>query len=287
MILITGANGKTGRAILGKLVGQKVSVRAFVHQADQINDLKTLGATEVVVGELLDKQAVLNALDGIETVYHICPNMDPQEREIGQVLLTGARQQKVSNFIFHSVLHPHISQMQHHWNKLLVEQEVFTSGLNYSILQPTAYMQNMLAYWPRITSQGIFAPPYSSQTRLGLVDLGDVAEAAAKVILHSTFRGGIFELVGTPAYSQAEVAEFISLKINRPVRVEAQSRLEWEENVRKNRMNEYAIRTLLSMFEYYEKYGMWGSSAVLESLLGRQPTSIHQFIDRIVNEKQN
>jgi NAD(P)H dehydrogenase (quinone) len=287
MILITGANGKTGKAILGKLVGQKVVVRAFVHQADQIDDLKALGAADVVVGELLDKQAVLDALDGIETVYHICPNMNPQELEIGRLLLTAASQQKVSNFIFHSVLHPHISQMQHHWNKLLVEQEVFTSGLNYSIIQPTAYMQNILAYWQRITSQGIFAPPYSPRTRLGLVDLNDVAEAAMKVILHSTYRGGIFELVGTPAYSQEEVAEYISQKIGRPVKVEAQSRAEWAENVRKNRMDEYAVRTLLSMFEYYENYGMWGSSAVLGSLLGRQPTSIHQFIDRVINEKQS
>jgi NAD(P)H dehydrogenase (quinone) len=287
MILITGTNGKTGRAILRELVREKAVVRAWVHRADQVDELKTLGAKDVVWGQIQDRQTVLRALDGIETVYHICPNMSPDELEIGRVILASAKQQKVPHFIFHSVLHPHISQMQHHWNKLLVEQEIFTSGLSYSIVQPTAYMQNLLAYWPQIMNQGIYSPPYSSQTRLSLVDLDDVAAAAAIIILQSAYRGGIFELVGTPAYSQEELAKMIGSKIERPVTVEPQPRSVWEENVRKNRMDEYSIRTLLGMFEYYEQFGMWGSPFVLQSILGRLPTNIRQFMDRVLENKKN
>jgi NAD(P)H dehydrogenase (quinone) len=287
MILITGANGKTGKALLCELNKQHCKVRVMVHRPQQADELVALGAAQVVSGDLGDAQAVLRACDGIETVYHIPPNMCLNELEIGRNLISAATQKKVSSFIYHSVLHPQIAQMQHHWNKLLVEQEIFTSGLNYSIVQPTAYMQNILGYWAKITSEGLYAPPYSAQTRLGMVDLNDVATAAAKICLGQEYRGGVFELVGSPAYSQSEVAELISQKICRNVLVAAQPRSEWETAMRNNRMDDYSVQTLLKMFEYYENFGMWGSPFVLRSILGRSPTSFSQFIDRVILEKRN
>ncbi len=55
---------------------------------------------------------------------------------------------------------------------------LFASGLEITVLQPAAYMQNILAAWPAV-SEGVFRAPYPAGTRLSLVDLDDVAEAAA------------------------------------------------------------------------------------------------------------
>ncbi len=132
--------------------------------------------------------------------------------------------------------------MPHHWNKLKVETEIFASGMSFTILQPAAYMQNILAYWPKIVSEGVYTVPYSAETRVALVDLEDVADAAVKVILEPGFRNGVYELVGTPAFTQTEIAQKISAKMGRSVRVETISRMDWEENARKNGMPEYAIQ---------------------------------------------
>ena len=43
MILITGANGQTGRAIIRALASKEEKVRAFVHKAEHIQELKALG----------------------------------------------------------------------------------------------------------------------------------------------------------------------------------------------------------------------------------------------------
>ena len=287
MILITGANGKTGKAILTELVRRGHMVRCLVHRDAQSPDLLALGAVDVVCGDMILPEIALKAADGVETIYHICPNMHPDEAVVGRVMLAAANDRKVSSFIFHSVLHPQITKMRHHWNKLLVEQEIFTSGISYSIIQPTAYMQNLLAYWPMMTKDGVYAPPYSQQTQLGLVDLMDVAEAAVKIILQPEFRGGIFELVGTPAYSQEEVAEIIGTRIGKRIQTSGASRLDWEGNARRGQMPEYTIQTLIAMFDYYAKYGMGGSSMVLEWILGRKPTSLEQFVDRILTEIKN
>lgn len=282
MILISGAGGKTGKAILKRLLQRGAKIRAMIHHARQQAELKALGVNDVVCGDMRQRAFMFQALESVEAIYHICPNMSPDEFKIGRLVMEAARSRGVKHFVYHSVLHPQAQQMPHHWNKLKVETEIFASGLNYTILQPTAYMQNILAYWPSIVSEGVYILPYTAETRVALVDLDDVADAAVKVILEPGFKSGIYELVGTPAFTQTEIAQKISAKLGRTVRVETLSRVHWEAEVRKNGMPEYAIQTLLKMFIYYETYGMEGNSSVLEWILARSPVTYGQFLDRIL-----
>jgi NAD(P)H dehydrogenase (quinone) len=282
MILITGAGGKTGKAVIRRLVKRGAKIRALVHHVNQQAELIAMGLNDVVCGDMRQRAYLFKAAEGADAIYHICPNMSPDEYKIGRLVLDAARSNGVQHFIYHSVLHPHARQMPHHWNKLRVETAIFASGLNFTILQPTAYMQNILTYWPRIVSEGVYSLPYAAETRLGLVDLEDVAEAAAKLILEPSFKNGIYELVGTPSYSQTEIAQRIGGKLGKTVQVETLSRADWEENALRNGMSEYAIHTLLKMFIYYENYGMGGNSSVLEWILGRPPVTFGQFLDRIL-----
>ena len=282
MILITGAAGKTGKTILRHLVLRGAKIRALVHHEAQAAELNALGAVEVLCGDMSQRDVLVKATQGIETIYHICPNMDPDEYKIGRLLLNAARSAGVHHFVYHSVLHPQAHPMTHHWNKLRVEEAIFASGLNFTILQPTAYMQNIQAYWPKILSEGVYVLPYASQTRISLVDLEDVAEVAARVILEPGFDNAVFELVGTPAFSQDEIVRMIGDKIKRHVRVDTISRNVWEENARRIGMDDFAVRTLLKMFEYYETYGMSGNTGVLEWLLDRKPVTFPQYIEQII-----
>ena len=86
-------------------------------------------------------------------------------------------------------LHPQIEEMPHHWNKLRVEEMLLRSGLDITILQPTAYMQNSLPEWDRMKRDGIFRVPYPIETRLSLVDLDDVAEVAALALTNAGHSG--------------------------------------------------------------------------------------------------
>jgi uncharacterized protein YbjT (DUF2867 family) len=280
MILLTGASGKTGRAVARAVVAKGEGVRALVHRTDQVAILQSAGVEEVVVGDLLDGEALQQATRGARAVYHICPNVSPDERRIGERALEAAQKAGVTHFVFHSVLHPQTEGMPHHWNKLKVEEALFESGLAFTILQPAAYMQNLLAYWPDIVEQGAFAVPYPAETRLSLVDLVDVAEAAAIVLTEPGQVGATYELVGTPAMSQIEVAEVLSRKLRRSVRVEVQAIEAWEERARASGMGEYQRQTLIKMFSYYERYGLAGNSNVLGWLLRRPPVTFEAFVER-------
>jgi uncharacterized protein YbjT (DUF2867 family) len=99
--------------------------------------------------------------------------------------------------------------MPHHWLKLRVEERLFASGLSFTILQPAAYMQNILASWEIIVGQGLYRVPYSAETRLSMVDLLDAAEVAANVLLDPAHQDAVYELCGTGPMSQLEVAQII------------------------------------------------------------------------------
>jgi NAD(P)H dehydrogenase (quinone) len=286
MILITGISGKTGRNLLKALTVRGEAVRAMVHRTDQIDLFKSLGAVEVICGDFRDEPSLNRAFEGIQKIYHICPNVQPDEVEIGMSVIRAARLAGVEHIVYHSVLHPQVEEMPHHWKKMRVEELLFKSGLGYTILQPVAYMQNVLAQWDSIVNQGVYPVPYAASTRLGMVDLADVAEAAARVLTQSGHAGAIYELAGAEALTQTEVAETFARKLQKPVRVEVIPLEAWEQRARSAGMADYAVVTLLRMFRYYEQYGFWGNANTLAGLLGRAPRLFDHFVSQTVEDRQ-
>ncbi|MHB0989309.1 MAG: SDR family oxidoreductase [Bellilinea sp.] len=281
MILITGAAGKTGLAILKAVLPAGEPLRVLVRRDFQAAELRELGARDVVVGNMEDPDLLQHAFDGMRAAYHICPNMSPNEVSIGQNAIAAAREAGLEHFVYHSVLHPQVQEMAHHWNKLLVEALLFKSELNYTILQPASYMQNISGYWSKMLTAGEYAVPYSVAARFSMVDLDDVAQAAASVIREGErhYRA-IYELCGSQLLSSAEIAEMAGEAIHRQVQAVTLNRDAWERSARENGMNDYARTTLLSMFEYYDRYGFAGNATVLGSLLGRAPTRFEEYLKR-------
>lgn len=281
MILVTGASGKTGRAVVRALAESGQQVRALIHKPEQAEMLKALGAVETFVGEMLSENSMLEAARNVQGMYHICPNVNSDEIIIGAFAIKAAHFSRVDHFVFHSVIHPQTEAMPHHWKKLRVEELLLESGLDFTILQPAPYMQNILAYWSQITQERRYPIPYPVQTRLSMLDLDDLAAVAALVLTEpEKHRNAIYELAGTPPISQEEVAEVLSKFLGFKVQAEEVPLEAWENRARANRMDAYALDTLLSMFSYYARFGMSANSNLLTCLLGRQPTSLPQFVQR-------
>ncbi|NUQ86417.1 MAG: NmrA family NAD(P)-binding protein [Anaerolineales bacterium] len=284
MILITGAGGKTGR-VLVKTISKTESVCAFVHREEQVSVLKSLGAEKVIVGDLGDGSALRSAMRGVRSLYHICPNIHPDEETIGRLVIEEARKAGVEHFVYHSVLHPQTEKMKHHWQKLRVEEMLFESGLPFTILQPGPYMQNLLAGWRNIVEEGILRVPYSVEAKFSFLDLEDLAEAARIVLTESGHANAIYELAGTNPTSHAKVAEIFRRVLGRDVRAEKQEIGEWR--LRAGGSSENAMENLVRMFEYYDRWGLAGNPNVLRWLLKREPASIEAFIGRTLRSSMD
>jgi uncharacterized protein YbjT (DUF2867 family) len=279
MILITGAGGKTGKTLINVL-SKAESLCAFVYREEHVSVVKSLGAAKVIVGDMRDESAIGLAMEGVRAVYHVCPNMSPDEAVIGNLVIRAARKAGIEHFVYHSVLHPQTEKMGHHWAKLRVEEMIFESGLPFTILQPAPYMQNLLAGWKSILEEGLLRVPYSVHSKLSFIDLEDLAEAAKVVLTESNHRNAIYELAGISPMSHVEVAEKISDVLKRDVRVEKQEIGDWRVTTRG--VSEYAEENLVKMFEYYNLWGLAGNPNMLSWLLRRTPASLEVFIERIM-----
>jgi NAD(P)H dehydrogenase (quinone) len=280
MILVTGAAGKTGRSVIRALVSAGASVRALIHKEQHREDVYKTGASEVILGNLLNADDLVKAVNGVRALYHIPPNMHPKELEIGELVISAAKGAVLDHFVYHSVLHPQIEAMPHHWQKLRVEERLLESGLPFTILQPAAYMQNITSGLPDIIQKSTYQVPYPVNTRISLVDLEDVARVAAIVFGDQTHQGAIYELVGTEALSQQEVALKLGNGLGKSIQAQQIPLAYWESRSRESGLGSYQINTLVKMFRHYERFGFAGSPQTLSWLLGRQPTSLEDCLAR-------
>ncbi|HUD84946.1 MAG TPA: NmrA family NAD(P)-binding protein [Xanthobacteraceae bacterium] len=278
MILVTGAAGKTGKAIVKALAAKGAAVRALVRRSDQVGELKALGAAEVSGGSFEDSGTLTRATAGIAAIYHICPNVSPHELAYACAIAAAAQAHRIKRFVYHSVLHPQIEAMPHHWQKMQVEQMLFASGFDLTILQPTAYMQNLLGAWRGLVEDGVLRIPYPIATRLSLVDLDDVAEAAARVLTRDGHIGATYELVGTAPLSQSAVAAAVGAVLQTNVGVEVETVEAWQARARAAGMGEHERDTLAAMFRYYGSNGLIGNPNTLRWLLGRAPHDLAHFL---------
>ncbi|MGA3307693.1 MAG: NmrA family NAD(P)-binding protein [Xanthobacteraceae bacterium] len=280
MILVTGAAGKTGKAVVKALAAKGVRVRALVRNPEHAGALMTLGAAEVSIGSFEDAHALALAAAGTRAIYHICPNVSRDEVAYARAVAAAAQAQNVERFVYHSVLHPQIEAMPHHWEKMRVEEMLVAVGFELTILQPTAYMQNILGAWRGIVADGVFRVPYPVATRLSLVDLNDVAEAAALVLTENGHSGATYELVGIGPISQAEIAAAISAALGRDVRAVAETVEAWEARARAAGMGDHERVTLAAMFRYYANHSLIGNRNTMRWLLGRAPNGLAGFLKR-------
>ncbi len=285
MILVTGAAGKTGQAVIRALVSKGQSVRALVRRVDQTPAVTEAGAQEMAIGDLRDQDAIQKAARGIRAIYHICPNVNPLEVGIGQNVINAARLAFVEHFVYHSVLHPQVKAMPHHWLKMSVEALIFESGIPYTILQPAGYMQNVLAEWDSIVERGVYAVPYALETRLGMVDIEDVAEVAVMTLTEPGHLHATYELAGSEVLTQTEIAATLSRVLDRPVQAETTPIETWTGQARDAGLGMYQTETLVKMFRYCEQHGFWGNPGVLKHLIGREPTRFEDFVKREVQRR--
>ena len=263
MIVVTAAGGKTGAAVAEALWSRGTRVRALVGSSQPRPELTALSA-EVLATDLTDAAAVERLLAGADALYLIWPNFDPAETTGAVALLQAARRAGVPRVVYHSVLRPQARSMPHHAAKDRVEEALDSSGLAWRVLQPCAYADNLDGQLADVAATGLFRSPWGLAQAQSLVDLRDVAQAAAVLLTEDGLDGGTFEAVGPEALTAPRLAELLAGWLGRDVTA--------VDDVPGGPVPvEYAARCSRLMFDHYRAHGFTGSPRVLEWLLGRPP----------------
>lgn len=282
MILVTSANGNQGRRLLPKLLAAGHRVRACVRSQASADQLQARGVTEVVVGDLSDQAFIARAVQGVQSVYHIGPTLHPAERAMGFAMVDAAQAAGVDHFVFSSVLHAITTDLIQHEIKRDVEEHLLSSGLEFTILQPSNYM---LAHRLKsVFEEGVFRLSWSLDRHQSMVDLDDVTDVAALVL--SEPRGhaaATYELVGPGRLTAYDIGRVLSRVLEHEIRVE---QIEPDAFMRATAAEDepdalqYRSRAIRAIGARYSSHDFLGNPNVLTWLLGRAPTSFEDFTRR-------
>jgi len=276
-VLAVGATGRYAGLVVPELRKRDISVRAFTRDRREENDARERGADEVAVGDLLDPISVREALRGVDGVFHIGPAFDPAEIDMGITMIDAACSMGVRKFVFSSVIHPSLLALTNHAAKIPVEEALYESGMNFTILQPALFMQTLELSWNDVMQRARFALPYSVHARACYVDYRDVAEAAAIAFATDRLDYGTFELCAPGMPNRLDLATMMSEALGFPVRAAQIPFEEWADSVglppgpRREGMSR--------LYEHYDRHGFPGGNAlVLTDILNREPRSLQQYI---------
>jgi uncharacterized protein YbjT (DUF2867 family) len=277
-ILVTGASGRTGRAVIETLHKRGAYVRAFIRREEVAGELRKLGADEIKLGNLFEGDGLAEAVSGCRQVLHICPPMNPGEADLAKKMTDLCLANNIERLVLYSVLHPLLSDVRHHHLKFQAEEYLVNSGQVYTILQPGRYMQHHQTIWKEIMATGKHAMPFSIEAQFNIVDLTDLAEAAAIVLTEEGHEAATYQLAGPHSLSQVDMARIISEVTGKTVIAEAKSIDAFKAGAAKAGMPADRIEQLCIMNSHYDKHGLIGNANVLEWLLGRPATDFATYI---------
>ncbi|MCT9114100.1 NmrA family NAD(P)-binding protein [Streptomyces mirabilis] len=209
-ILITTANGETGRPMVEYLLKEGFRVRAMVRADDErAQALRDKGA-EVVFGDLLNFRDVRAALKGVQRAYFNYP-VGEGLVEAAVMFAQAAKEQNLELIVNMSHIQSRpdarSKATQNHW---LSEQIFDWSGVPTTHLRITFFMQWLL-YISGLIRYGRYVMPFNADSRFAPIAGRDIALTAAKIFANPDKHGGqIYTLTGPTEYSHEELAAEVS-----------------------------------------------------------------------------
>jgi uncharacterized protein YbjT (DUF2867 family) len=280
-VLMVGATGRHAHWVLRELTQRNVSVRALVRNEDRAQVARQNGAAEVSIGDLTKPATLTDAVAGMDGVFHIGPAHSAGEAEMGLAMVDAARAAGVRKFVFSGVIHPSISAMTNHAAaKLPVEEALYSSELDFTVLQPARFMQNFERQWDDIVEHDRLTQPYSLSAKMCSVDYRDVAEVAALAMTGNELSYGTFELSAPGMEDSYQTAEILSEVLGRPITA---VQIPLDEFA--SQLPEGAFRDgMKRMMAHYDKHGLpGGNPLVLRSILGREPRSLRDYFRELAS----
>ncbi|MBE1532707.1 SDR family oxidoreductase [Actinomadura algeriensis] len=271
-VLITGATGTVSTALMDALKGTDVRLRALVR-----DESKIVPGAETVVGDLGDPRTLPPAFEGVQDVWLLVPN-GPRAPEHNMNAVWAARRAGVERIVRLSVIGaahdaPNRSGRLH----ALSDQETESSGMQWTILRPHWFMQNLLNEAADI-ARGTFELNMAD-ARIGMIDARDIADCAARVLRDDPARhhGATYTLTGPRSLTFDEAAEQLGAALGRPVTYRPVG-----DDAKRGALLGYGVPPwIVDMLEEYARaYASgWGdlTTGTVAELLGRPPRDIADF----------
>lgn len=277
MILITGASGNVGGAVLSEALQSGLKVRAMYRSREDA--AKAPAGAEAVVADFADGESLQKALKGVDSVFLVCSPI-PDLVKLESSMVDACRAAGVKRIVQNSAMGAgEVEGSFPDWHKQ-VEEHIEKSGIPHTILRPDSFMQNILAYYaPTIRTQGAFYSA-SKNAHIAFIDVQDIAAVAVKALAlgPEETRSHTYELTGPEGVTYAELAERISRMAGRSVKYVDLPPQELKKGMLSAGMPEWQAEALIRLVGYYTSRKHEVLNDTVKQILGRPARNLDDFL---------
>ncbi|UVK46316.1 SDR family oxidoreductase [Mesorhizobium sp. AR07] len=222
MILVTGATGLNGKAIVREFARQKHEVRALVRNPARASaaGLDELIGVQLVEGDMRRPETLGAALDGIDRVLMISTAAEDMT-ETQCCFIDACKQAGIAHMVKFSGAESNIGYDATKFRFTRMHEEIERylegAGMAWTHLRPSQFMQVYLRDVSIIATEGAFYLALGD-TELSPVDVEDIAKVAFRLLRDGGHEGESLDMTGPEALTMSDVAARISQAIGRPVR---------------------------------------------------------------------
>jgi uncharacterized protein YbjT (DUF2867 family) len=275
-ILITGATGNVGSAVLDILSSTDANLRALVHDEPKAQSLRDRGV-EAILGDFLEPESLAPALEGVGTVLLITPIHPEQVRQAANVIEAARDSDNDPRIVRLSVAQAsHEAPTKNSRQHAQIEEELISSRLPYTLLRPTTFMQNTLATARAVASEGRIYQPFKDG-KLGMIDARDMGKVAAKVLTEEGHEGKTYTLTGPAAISFHDIAEMLSAVLRKKVDYVPISLEKAKEAMLGMGLSEWKAEVLIEYARAHSQGYSNFTTEDVEQLTGHPATSYREF----------
>lgn len=275
--LVIGGTGRVGGHVAQALRDRGASVRVLARPGASGGSLPA--GVEVVTGDLGAPATLTPALAGARRVLLATP-VSSSEEELARNALDAARAAGVEHVVFVSAAGVDRGrQVAHLARKSAVERMVAASGVPFTVIRAADAFQNDGQLRPAVCEEGVYPRPIGS---LGVsrVDLRDVADAAARVLLEPGHAGAVYVIAGPDELTGAEVARVFSRHVGRIVRYAGNDLAAWTAK-HSAALGPWLAADLAGLYRHLQRHGALATDrelATARSLVGHAPRTFEEFV---------
>ncbi|QWT19684.1 NmrA family NAD(P)-binding protein [Bacillus sp. NP157] len=280
-ILVIGATGQVGSAVVERLAAAGADVRAMTRNPASYQGPAGVRA---VAGDANDPASLRAALQGVDTLFLLSP-VAVEELNQGLTVLTLARDAGIQRFVYLSVLNAeHFTDVPHFTVKYTIERMIEQFDLPATVLRPSYFMQNDTALKDVAAQHGVY-PMALGDAGIEMVDIRDIADVATAALLRRARAAGplpreVIEITGPEAITGTSAAATWANELGRDV-VYGGSDLDAAEAAIGQNLPAWQAYDLRLMLARFHRDGMRGKPAArgtLRTLLGREPRTYAAFV---------
>ncbi|MCW2777367.1 MAG: hypothetical protein JWN17_1092 [Frankiales bacterium] len=279
MILVTGATGNVGGALVARLSSAGAPVRALVRSRERGDDLRGFDV-DLAIGTYDDAASLRAAVEGVDRVFLLSPGspaMAEQELAVVAAVQERAPQAHVVKLAAAGVDAPGETSVRFLQQHRRVVQGLSDSGLATTVLAPGSFMQNLLGQAGSVQEQGVLRAAVGDGA-VSHVDVRDVAAVAAHVLTSEGHEGATYTITGPEALTYAQVAETLSRVLDREVRFEDVEPGQYRTGLVQAGVPEWTADALLELGEVYRSGGAARVTDEVQKATGSPARTLEQFL---------